>query len=214
MCAVSVQLTVDWSVEGLLGSGGFGDVRAATTRGGRCVVKLVRVEDEMLRGDATEAMLQEAHALQQVHYPGVIRLLGVVTDPTLTDSRGRLVSPCIIMEHVRNSVPLSGVLRPASVANPVLAALTMPLRAMLQSSVAARVHVLAQIARAVAAVHDTGLTHGDLKCSNVLVLYEHGEWQVRLLDFGLSRCEGVGRGGTPAYMAPELLRSHTDDPRG
>jgi serine/threonine protein kinase len=209
-CCCCSQLSVDWSDDGLLGVGAYGDVRSASQRGLQCVVKLMRVDDESLRRDVTEAMLHEARALHQVNHPCVVRLLRVVTDVEATDSRGRPVSPCIVMEHVANSAPLSAVLRPLMVTNPARLAIATRLRARLQATpVAARVHVLAQVARAVAAVHEAGLTHGDLKCDNVLVQCELGEWQTRLLDFGLSRREGEGRGGTRAYMAPELL--HSDD---
>jgi serine/threonine protein kinase len=190
--------------------GASGDVRAASLRGLKCAVKLMRVGDESQRGDVTEAMVQEAYALQRASHPCVIRLLRIVTDADATDSQGRVVSPCIVMEHLGNSVPLSGVLRPSTLTNPVLAAIAARLRTKLQATVAARVHVLAQVARAVAAVHEMGLTHGDLKCANVLVQCEYGEWQTRLLDFGLSKHQGEGRGGTHAYMAPELLRGDVD----
>jgi serine/threonine protein kinase len=207
------QLSVDWSDDGLLGVGAYGDVRAASLRGLKCVVKLMRVGDESMRSDVTEAMLHEARALHLVNHPFVVRLLRVVTDADATDSRGRPVSPCIVMEHVVNSVPLSAVLRPSTVTSPALSTIATRLRARLQATpVAARMHVLAQVARAVAAVHEAGLTHGDLKCDNVVVQCENGEWQSRLLDFGLSRREGEGRGGTRAYMAPELL--HGDDADG
>jgi predicted ATPase len=71
---------------------------------------------------------------------------------------------------------------------------------------------LAQLVRAVHALHQAGLVHQDLKPSNVLV--EHGG-RVVVLDFGLVRAvdearpapdEGAGSvsiSGTPIWMAPE-----------
>jgi len=63
------------------------------------------------------------------------------------------------------------------------------------------------VAAAVAAAHENGLVHGDLKADNVVISGEPG--RAKLLDFGLSIPEEeFGDGelwGTPAYMAPELL---------
>ena len=58
----------------------------------------------------------------------------------------------------------------------------------------------------VAYLHDRGQTHGDLKPSNV-VLGPDG--RPHLIDFNLASGRGSRgvAGGTPAYMAPELLRA-------
>lgn len=64
--------------------------------------------------------------------------------------------------------------------------------------------VLVDAGRGLAAVHDAGLAHRDVKPSNLLI-DAHG--QVRVADFGLAvRVEPGGvrvKGGTEAYMAPE-----------
>ncbi len=75
---------------------------------------------------------------------------------------------------------------------------------------AAIVHRLAETLDALA---QRRVVHGDLKPSNVIV-GRGGE--TMLIDFGLARRQGdptPGRGGTPAYMAPEQLRGGEATPR-
>ena len=62
-----------------------------------------------------------------------------------------------------------------------------------------------QIASALAAVHATGLIHGDVKGANVMIEPERG---AVLMDFGASQEAGSGsspRFGTPAIMARNCL---------
>jgi serine/threonine-protein kinase len=65
-----------------------------------------------------------------------------------------------------------------------------------------------------AAVHEHGVLHGDLKPSNVIW---PSDGSPRLVDFGASKILGLDRltatgevSGTPAYMAPELLTGKAD----
>jgi eukaryotic-like serine/threonine-protein kinase len=87
-------------------------------------------------------------------------------------------------------------------------------------------HYALQIADAVAHAHHHGVTHGDLKSSNVIV---GRDGAVKILDFGLAVQRGPeptsaltdttrpaesGAGsGTVPYMAPELLRGGRADAR-
>jgi serine/threonine-protein kinase len=70
------------------------------------------------------------------------------------------------------------------------------------------VEIARQLCLALAAVHEQGLLHRDLKPHNVML---DGRGKVRLADFGLAAAaadvtaEEV-RSGTPAYQAPEQLR--------
>jgi non-specific serine/threonine protein kinase len=90
-----------------------------------------------------------------------------------------------------------------------------------------RLELFLEIARTVAAAHEAGVLHKDLKPSNVLVRDEGGRWRARLIDFGsgrllspqalerlqLSRLQQTHAQnllaspdtGTALYLAPELL---------
>jgi serine/threonine protein kinase/DNA-binding winged helix-turn-helix (wHTH) protein len=91
-----------------------------------------------------------------------------------------------------------------------------------------RLRLLIEVAQAVAAAHDIGVLHKDLKPANILVVAgNHGGWQVKLADFGSAslfepaRLHALGitnlgftqtaglendsLTGTLMYLAPEVL---------
>ncbi len=88
------------------------------------------------------------------------------------------------------------------------------------------VSVLIEIARGLAAVHAAGVTHRDIKPDNIII---GTDGRARLGDFGLARAgsspptataepslalgtPASAIAGTPAYMAPEVLRGAAADP--
>ena len=83
-------------------------------------------------------------------------------------------------------------------------------------TIAAALEIVRQIVAGLAAAHQAGVVHRDLKPGNVMLLPEGG---VKILDFGLAKVRdqsvtGSGRMlGTAAYMAPEQIRGDPVDGR-
>ncbi|MCZ7375029.1 serine/threonine-protein kinase [Micromonospora sp. WMMC250] len=134
------------------------------------------------RADIRGRFRQEARFMRQVDSDHLVRVLDV---GELPDGR-----PYLVMTYAAG-----GSLADRLDDGP------MPVREALR--------VAADIARAVAVLHDNGVLHRDLKPSNVLFDSTAGD-RVLVADLGLAKTLAHASGftvvaGTPAYMAPEQL---------
>ena len=180
-----------YRILGEAGRGGMGVVYVAEDLRLPRRVALKSVSDH-LRNDPLrlERLRREAWAAAKISHPAV------ATVHAFEDLGGR---PFIVSEYVRG-VPL----RHELAVGPIPTA-----RAF---------RIATEIARALAAAHEQGVVHRDLKPDNVIV----NDDAVKVVDFGIAQLardesEGLTQEGvllgTPAYMAPEQIKGGPVDGR-
>lgn len=175
----------------LIGRGGMASVFAAvhTEDGTSAAVKLLHPH---LTGDriSVARLLREGRTLSRIAHPNIVRVL----DAGDSDGVPYLVMPLVegddLSDHLRRHHP-------------------MPLQDI--------IHLMLPVIEAVAAAHEAGVIHRDLKPRNIRVeRREDGALVPKVLDFGISKwteaeatadLTTTGEAlGTVSYMAPEQLR--------
>lgn len=155
-------------------------------------VKFEGVADAEERRRLQDALRIEAQVIQLLSHPNIVKVHEVIHDPG--DQ-----TPAVVMEYVQGST-LAAYLKGGK---------PLPLDFALS--------IALQIARALEHAHSTGVIHGDIKPSNILIS-DDGE-QAKIADFGIARLMNE-RGnaeqplfGTPRYIAPEQVLGHKADQR-
>jgi tRNA A-37 threonylcarbamoyl transferase component Bud32 len=199
-----------YRVEALLGRGGMGVVyRAVDTRLHRPVALKVLAEDLVHDRDRRARFLQEARAASAVNHPAIAQIYDVGESEGVTFLAMELVEGRTVRQLVADR----------------------------ELDVLGAVEVALQVARGLAAAHEAGIVHRDIKADNVMVTRDG---HAKILDFGLAKLldpartgstSGASRGldpslvetvtktqmgmvlGTVAYMSPEQARGQTIDHR-
>jgi serine/threonine protein kinase/Tfp pilus assembly protein PilF len=162
-------------IRGRIGSGNFGEVYRAWDPDLRREVALKLASGG---GHRQVAAVKEARALARVRHNNVVTVYGVDRHGDRVGLWMELIRGRTLAAIVKEHGPLGG--REAAL-------------------------VGIELCRALAAVHAGNLVHGDVKAQNVM--REEGG-RIVVMDFGLVRNTedaGTRQGGTPAYMAPELV---------
>jgi serine/threonine protein kinase len=170
-----------------IGRGGMGTVwRARDVRLDRIVAVKFLAEELCARPGFAERFVREARHMARLQHPRIVTVHDV----------GELEGiPYFAMEHV-DGVSLAA-LRP------------LPRDRAID--------IVLEVCEALSFAHANGIVHRDIKPENILV---DGLGHAKVADFGIAQREGDPRltavggvVGTPAYLAPEVLRGATADPR-
>jgi len=179
-----------------LGAGGMGEVWRAEDPKLRRTVAIKRVSTRGKGGpDEAARLLREGQRLSALNHPNIASVYDVL------EQDGEIF---LVMEFVEGQTLRQRLDQPISI-NQFF-------------------DIAIQCADALTAAHERGILHSDIKPENVM-LAESG--QVKLLDFGVARRvavvganDGTGTqtlstfatvGGTPTYMAPEVLLGSLPD---
>lgn len=176
------RLGTRYRVVGLLGRGGMGEVYRADDLELNQSVALKFLPERVARSDADLARLrQEVRIARQIAHPNVCRTYDIA------EADGQVF---LVMEYV-DGEDLASVLRRLG-----------------RPTTDKAVEIARQLCLGLGAAHENGVLHRDLKPANIMI---DGRGRVRITDFGLAVTAGEhgggGIAGTPAYMAPEQLRS-------
>jgi Tol biopolymer transport system component len=183
-----------------LGAGGMGEVyRAKDTKLNREVAVKVLPESLSRDPDALARFEREAHAVAALNHPNILSIF---------DFGAHDETVFAVMELLEGET----------------------LRSRLEGAVLPRrraVEIAVAIARGLAAAHEKGVVHRDLKPDNVFLT---ADGRVKILDFGLAKRVGIETAGTNApttpartepgtvmgtvgYMSPEQVRGRDVDQR-
>ena len=184
-----------YEILGPLGAGGMGEVyRARDTRLGRDVAVKVLPKQVANDPDRRARFEREARAVAALSHPNIVAIFDVGVSGATAYAVTELLAGETLRERLRTPIPVRKV-----------------------------IDIACQIGRGLAAAHDRGIAHRDLKPDNVFLL---ADGQVKILDFGLAKPIATGHDGetvagtdagtvlgTVGYMAPEQIRGQTVDGR-
>lgn len=183
-----------------LGAGGMGEVyRARDTRLGRDVAIKVLPQDAAKDEDRIRRFEQEARAAGTLNHPNVLTIFDIGSHEGTLYVVSEVLDGATLTEEIRNG--------------------PLPVRKV--------VDYAGQLSRGLAAAHEKGIFHRDLKPDNIFVTTDG---RVKILDFGLAKLSekmtDASRStmqtvatepgmvlGTVGYMSPEQVRGHEADYR-
>ncbi|HET9623936.1 MAG TPA: serine/threonine-protein kinase [Kofleriaceae bacterium] len=177
-----------YRIEEMLGMGGMGWVyRAHHELNGRRVALKVLRADQLTQTRSIDRMMREATILASVQHAGLPRFYECgMLDDGRTWIAMELVGGVALTEYMK-----AGMLDADFVINFII-----------------------QVADVLAAAHERGVTHRDLKPDNIILVPDDAQFPMRVIDWGIAHHLAGARFtdmneaiGTPTYMAPEQARN-------
>jgi serine/threonine protein kinase len=190
---VGTLLDGKYRLESALGTGGMGSVFLAhhDALDVEVAIKVVRADlAEATQVPLGDRLLQEARAAAQLGHPAIARVFDFGVTPG--------GDPYLVMELLEGE-DLAQVLHRRGAVKPAKA-----------------VQTILPIAHGLAAAHEKGIVHRDVKPENIfLAKTDSGHVQPKLIDFGVAKLERTAAEritlvgyllGSPGYMSPEQAR--------
>jgi serine/threonine-protein kinase len=177
------QLVRDrWRLDAVLGVGGMASVYAATHRNGKRVALKMLHAELSASPEMRQRFIDEGYAANRVEHPGAV---SVIDDDVSEDGAVFLVMDLLEGETLEERSADRGL-----TVDDVLV-------------------VADAVLDILAAAHDKGIIHRDVKPANIFITRDGN---IKLLDFGIAHVMGTGPAhptltgavmGTPAFMPPE-----------
>lgn len=181
-----------------LGSGGFATVHKARqlSTGQHVAIKVLTLESTHpgAQESRVERFKREMVLCAELHHPNIVPL---IDSGETKDGRVFVVFSLVPGHNLANLLLAEGALEPTEA-----------------------LHLMGQVADAISCAHAKGIVHRDLKPHNIMITSTGARRNALVVDFGIGTV-AQGRGfsdlqrvtqtgeylGTPAYSAPEQLRS-------
>ncbi|MBC8210602.1 MAG: HDOD domain-containing protein [Gammaproteobacteria bacterium] len=170
-------------ISDILGKGAQGIVYKATdpSLNRQVAIKSVIIKGNQLQPDTVSNLLKEARTVSQLQHTNIVSIYDVGDDP---------LSPYLVLEYIDGQ----------------------SLQTLLQNPIGLPVafKIMRDVLAGVAAAHNEGIIHCDLKPANILITRQG---QAKVADFGLAlladhQHDNEQLMGSPQYMAPEYLETH------
>jgi serine/threonine-protein kinase len=183
-----------FKITGRIGAGGMGEVYSAEDSQLKRTVAIKRLSPHIDDKRSSNELLKEAQRASGLNHPGIAGVYDIVAEDN---------ELFLVMEYVDG--------------------ITLRQRLETPIGLSEFYKIAIQCAGALAAAHEKGIVHGDLKPENIILT--HGKSDVKVCDFGLSHRSSenestknastvrAGIAGTPSYMAPEVALERPTDVR-
>ena len=196
--------TYDYEIdEKIIGKGTFGEVHIATNVNDhqKYAIKLIKTNSDF-NGEEQMNFMRESMILHKFSHPSILKFIGI-NFQSIEDQN--ILQPSIITEYLSNGSLYQVLLEEKKGKNDPKWNSTKKFKCLLG------------IVDALRYLHRQGVLHLDLKPLNILL---DDDFNPKICDFGLSRCipqsftKSVqmtikNLGGSPLYMAPEILQGET-----
>ena len=202
---IALRTLGPWELQSLLGEGAMGQVFLGkhSLLGRQAAIKVLRPE-QYQREDLIQRFFQEARSVNQINHEHIVEIsdFGQELGPD-----GHPTAVYFVMELLHGETLGARIEKGP-----------LPLERAL--------HVIRQLASALAAAHRLGVVHRDVKTDNVFLITRHGDAEyVKVLDFGVAKLTQPTAGaptistmdgaiiGTPTTMSPEQASGAQVDQR-